>query len=121
LVKLQEYSKAEEVQKEVEEIKNGEILKRQRANQETVETRCSNLKKQQSVAMGNLLRNIQKDRNDQIKQRKADSDKLILRNRALVNEIHHRHNEAMKKLYESLHNICLEGEQLRTRRSKRSD
>ena len=70
-----------------------------KADEETVEIRCGALKKQQVVAVNNLLQNIQKDRNDQMKQRKIDSEKLIIRNRSLVTEINHKHTEAMKKIY----------------------
>jgi DNA anti-recombination protein RmuC len=65
------------------------------------------LKRQQLATVSNLLQNIQKDRNDQLKQRKQDSDKLIMRNKSLINEINHKHTEAIKKLYEALHNIYL--------------
>jgi hypothetical protein len=43
------------------------------------------MKKQQLATVSNLLQNIQKDRNDQLKQRKQDSDKLIMRNKSLIN------------------------------------
>jgi hypothetical protein len=119
-VKLQEYSKAEQIKREVEEIKNEEMQRKLKVNEDTIEAKCANLKKQQSAAVSSLLQNIQKDRNDQIKQRKQDSDKLIMRNKALIHDINHKHSEAIKKIYESLHNICLEGERSKERRTNKN-
>lgn len=90
--------------------------RKQRADEESVEARCANLKKQQLAAVSSLLQNIQKDRNDQIKQRKQDSEKLIIRNKSLITEINHRHAEAIKKIYEALHNMSIENEKAKTQR-----
>ena len=59
-------------------------MKKQKVDEETVGIRCTGLKKQQVTAVNNLLQNIQKDRNDQMKQRKTDSEKLIVRNKSLI-------------------------------------
>lgn len=64
-----------------------------------MDIRCLGLKKQQVSAVNSLLQNIQKDRNDQMKQRKQDSEKLIVRNKSLLTEINHRHQEAIKRVY----------------------
>lgn len=37
------------------------------------------------------MQKIQKDRNDQLKQRQADSEKLIIKNKTLINELKNRH------------------------------
>lgn len=41
--------------------------------------------------MNTLLQKIQKDRNDQSKQRSSDSEKLIVKSKSLVSEVKHRH------------------------------
>lgn len=61
------------------------MRQKQKINEETISAKCMNLKRQQLTAVNNLLQNIQKDRNDQLKQRKQDSDKLIVRNKTLLN------------------------------------
>ena len=62
--------------------------------------------------MNTLLQKIQKDRNDQSKQRMSDSEKLIVKSKTLVTEVKHRHNESLKKLYEALHNVTIEESRL---------
>ena len=91
-------------------MKNEEMQQKQKINEDTIFAKCTNLKRQQLTTVNNLLQNIQKDRNDQLKQRKQDSDKLIVRNKTLLNEINHKHAEAIKRIYEALHNIHLESE-----------
>lgn len=76
----------------------------------------ASLKKQQLAAINSLLQNIQKDRNDQMKQRKGDSEKLIIRNKALVTEINHKHLESVKKIYEALHNMTLDNERVKAQK-----
>lgn len=60
-----------------------------------------------------MLQNIQKDRNDQLKQRKQDSEKLVVRNKTMLNEINHKHSEAIKRIYEALHNISIDSERVK--------
>jgi hypothetical protein len=58
--------------------------------------------------MNTLLQKVQKDRNDQSKQRTSDSEKLIVKSKALVTEVKHRHNDALKRVYEALHNVTID-------------
>ena len=69
---------------EIDELKSEELLKKQKNDEECLEIRCSNFKKHQEANLNSLLQKIQKDRNDQIKQRQVDSEKLIVRNKSLV-------------------------------------
>lgn len=41
--------------------------------------------------MNTLLQKIQKDRNDQSKQRMSDSEKLIVKSKTLMTEVKRRH------------------------------
>lgn len=83
------------------------LERKKRVDEETIEIRCQTLKRQQLAAVSTLLQNIQKDRNDQLKQRKQDSEKLIIRNKSLLNELNHKHADAVRKIYEALHNISI--------------
>ena len=58
--------------------------------------------------MNTLLQKIQKDRNDQSKQRIIDSERLMVKNKTIINDLKHKNNEAVKRLYEVLHNITLD-------------
>lgn len=57
--------------------------------------------------MNTLLQKIQKDRNDQSKQRMSDSEKLIVKSKTLMTQVKRRHTESLKKLYEALHNVSM--------------
>jgi hypothetical protein len=46
--------------------------------------RCETLRRQQKAAINTLMQKIQKDRNDQLKQRQTDSEKLIIKNKSLI-------------------------------------
>jgi hypothetical protein len=45
-----------------------------------------------------------------LKQRQAETDKLMVRNKSQLTEIDHRFSETLKKIYEALHNLGLESD-----------
>jgi hypothetical protein len=55
--------------------------------------RVSNLKKQQVSVLDALLKRIQRDRNQQLRQRQRDSQTLIIKNRNIRNDLNHKHQE----------------------------
>jgi hypothetical protein len=109
-VKLQEYEKAGQVQVEIEEVKGKELREKEVADQEKVELRLRSFRKQQEATISTLLQKIQKDRNDHIKQRQTETEKLMVRNKSQLAEIDHRFNETAKRVYEALHNLGLESQ-----------
>ncbi len=54
-------------------MKADETVKKQREDEEVLEMRLLGFRKKQQAEMNGLLQKIQKDRNDQIKQRQVDS------------------------------------------------
>jgi hypothetical protein len=58
-----------------------------------MEMRISNLKKQQVAVLNALLKRIQRDRNQQLRQRQRDSQTLIIKNRNIRNDLNHKHQE----------------------------
>ena len=57
-----------------------------------------------------LLQKNQKDRNDHMRQRQTETEKLMVRSKSQLTEIDHRFSETMKKIYEALHNLGLESD-----------
>lgn len=99
LVRLQEYEKAKGVQQEIEDAKIEEGRQKLSSDLEVLELRKASMKKQQQSSLSTLLQKIQKDRNDHMKQRVGDSEKIIVRNKSLIADVHHRHAEAGKKIF----------------------
>jgi hypothetical protein len=57
----------------LEYLKYIEESKKQAEDEDIIEMRCETLRKQQKAAINTLMQKIQKDRNDQLKQRQTDS------------------------------------------------
>ncbi len=109
-MKVQEYEKAGLIKLEIEEVRAREHRDKEAADSDKLELRLKTLRKQQEAVVKTLLQKIQKDRNDHLKQRQSDTEKMIVRNKSLLTEVDHRHNEALKRVYEALHNLGLESE-----------
>lgn len=106
-MKLQEYEKAGAVQVEIEEVRAKEVREKEVADLEVVELRLRAFRKQQEAALSTLLQKIQKDRNDHLKQRQAETEKMIVRNKTQLAEVDHRFNDTVKRIYEALNNLGL--------------
>ncbi len=57
-----------------------------------IELRLKAFRKQQDAIISTLLQKIQKDRNDHLKQRQSETEKLIVRNKSQLTDIDHRFN-----------------------------
>jgi len=108
-VKLQQYEEAAKIRVRIEELENEERMKHQievlqliSQTNEVLELRISNLKKQQISVLNALLKRIQRDRNQQLRQRQRDSQTLIIKNRNIRNDLTHKHQEEVKRAVESL-------------------
>ena len=60
------------------------------------------LKENQEKALTALLKRIQRDKNEQIRQRQEDSQKLIKRNRNLVTNLLYKQNIETKKVIDQV-------------------
>lgn len=106
---MQQYEDAAKIRIKIEELENEERLKHQievvlfpiQIN-EVLELRIANLKKQQVSVLNALLKRIQRDRNQQLRQRQRDSQTLIIKNRNIRNDLTHKHQEEVKRAVESL-------------------
>jgi hypothetical protein len=75
-----------------------------------VELRLKALRRQQESAVSTLLQKIQKDRNDHMKQRQAETEKMTVRSKAQLTDIDHRYTDTLKRIYEALHNLGLDSD-----------
>jgi hypothetical protein len=109
-VKVQEYDKAAAVQAEIEELRAKEVREKEMADLEVVELRLRAFRKQQEAVVSTLLQKIQKDRNDHMKQRQTETEKMTVRSKAQLTDIDHRYNDSLRRIYEALHNLGLDSE-----------
>ncbi|EAS05998.2 EF hand protein (macronuclear) [Tetrahymena thermophila SB210] len=107
LVKLKQYNDAEKIKQKADSIEDYERKQKEAEIEEKIEMKVSILRKNQSQVLQALLKRIQADRTHQLKQRQQDSNRLIMKNRNIRNELVHKHNNEVKKavdiLKENLH------------------
>lgn len=60
------------------------------------------LRHKQQLALAALLKRIQRDRNEQLKHRQIDSQRLIQRNKNILNDLINKQNQETKKTLELL-------------------
>ena len=60
------------------------------------------LRHQQQLALAALLKRIQRDRNEQLKHRQQDSQRLIQRNKNILNDLLIKQNAETKRTLENL-------------------
>jgi len=104
LAKMKKYNEAEKVQAQADALENWERSNKESGVEENIEKKTMTLRKQQQMALNVLLKRIQKDRNQQLKNRQLDSQKLILRNRNIRAELLAKHILEAKKAVESIRN-----------------
>ena len=75
LVKLKKYEEAEAVQGKANQMEQQEKQKLELAIQDQMAKREAKIKNQQQLVLSALLKRIQRDRNEQLKQRQLDSQR----------------------------------------------
>ncbi len=75
LVKLKKYEEAEAVQAKANQMEQQEKHKLDVAMQDQLAKRETKIKNQQQLVLAALLKRIQRDRNEQLKQRQLDSQR----------------------------------------------
>jgi len=100
LVKLNKYDEAEIVRRKLDQLEAHERQKMELTTEDQAEKRVGKLKNKQQLAMSALLKRIQRDRNEQLKQRQVDSQRLIQRNKNLLNDLLVKHTCELKKTME---------------------
>ena len=100
LVNLKKYDEAEVVRRKLDQLEAHERQKMELTMEEQAEKKVSKLRNKQQLAMSALLKRIQRDRNEQLKQRQVDSQRLIQRNKNLLNDLLAKHACELKKTIE---------------------
>src|SRR3954464_12417919 len=70
--------------------------------QSVIEKKEAKLRHSQQLALAALLKRIQRDRNEQLKHRQQDSQRLIQRNKNILNDLLNKQNQETKKTLEHL-------------------
>lgn len=104
LVKLKKYSEAEKIKAQADSLEEWERANKEKEIEEITDKKTLALRKQQQRSLGVLLKRIQKDRDQQLKNRDTDSQKLVLKNRNLRNELITKHANETKNALEIVRN-----------------
>lgn len=97
LAKQKSYEEAEKIKAKADQLEAFEDEKNEAIVKKIIETKEKKLRQQQQMALAALLKRIQRDRNEQIKHREMDSNRLIMRNRNIVNSLVIKQNAEAKK------------------------
>ena len=110
LVRLKKYDEAESVKNKADQLEMKERQKMDQDMQDQLAKRETKIKGQQQLALSALLKRIQRDRNEQLRQRQLDSQRfaishtnlyrLIQRNKNLLNDLLVKHSFEVKKITE---------------------
>lgn len=100
LARQKQYEEADIVKRKADQLEEWEKNKNEALVQQIVEKQEKKLKKQQQQALAALLKRIQRDRNEQLKHRQMDSERLIQRNKNVKNDIVLKHSGEAKKTIE---------------------
>jgi hypothetical protein len=101
LVRMKKYEEAEDVKGNADQLEEWEDSKIEGEVRDVVERKVGQLRRQHQLALAALLKRIQRDRNEQIKHRQLDSQRLVQRSINLRTGIQSKHlNEAKKSILE---------------------
>jgi hypothetical protein len=70
--------------------------------QAVIQKKEAKLRHMQQLALAALLKRIQRDRNEQLKHRQQDSQRLIQRNKNILNDLLNKQNAETKRTLENL-------------------
>eukprot|EP01016_Furgasonia_blochmanni_P011469 TRINITY_DN1519_c0_g1_i4.p3 TRINITY_DN1519_c0_g1~~TRINITY_DN1519_c0_g1_i4.p3 ORF type:complete len:190 (-),score=46.13 TRINITY_DN1519_c0_g1_i4:446-1015(-) len=102
LVKLKMYAEAEKVKAQVDVMEEWEKAQSDAEIQEAIEKKLNLIRQKQSLAMNALLKRIERDRLQQLRNRQTDSNRLLTKNKNLRVELLARHNLEAKKIMENI-------------------
>lgn len=102
LVKLKRYEEAEKVKMKADLLEQFERNKLENEMQAITEKKEAKLKHKQQLALAALLKRIQRDRNEQLNHRQIDSQRLIQRNKNILNDLINKQHQETKRTLEML-------------------
>lgn len=86
-MRMKRYEEAEKVKMKADLLEEFERNKLEAEMQAVIQKKEAKLRHQQQLALAALLKRIQRDRNEQLKHRQQDSQRLIQRNKNILNDL----------------------------------
>ncbi len=102
LVRAKRYEEAERVKLKADLLEEFERSKLEADMHSVLEKKEAKLRHTQQLALAALLKRIQRDRNEQLKHRQQDSQRLIQRNKNILNDLLNKQSFETKKTLEHL-------------------
>ena len=102
LVRMKRYDEAERIKMKADLLEEFERNKLEAEMQAIIEKKEAKLRHTQQLALAALLKRIQRDRNEQLKHRQQDSQRLIQRNKIILNDTLTKQNVETKKTLDHL-------------------
>ena len=97
LAKQKLYDDADIIKRKADKLEEWENAKNEATIREIVEKKETKFRQQQQLAVAAMLKRIQRDRNEQLKHREQDSERLIQRNKNVRNDLLARQSAELKK------------------------
>ena len=97
LVLMKEYDEAEMVEMKANTLESIEKEKMEEELEEIILKQEEKLRRKQQLALSALLKRIQRDRNEQLKHRQMDSQRLIQRNKNLLLDLLKKQNMEIRR------------------------
>jgi len=102
LAKQKKYAEAEKIKSQSDSLEEWERQKMETEFNDIIERKETRLKHAQQLALAALLKRIQRDRNEQLRHRQIDSQRLIQRNKNLRNDLLQKQRAEAAKTIESI-------------------
>jgi len=110
LAKLGHYAEAQQVKVTAQNLEKWETAKNTSEHQERIRRLQQRLRQRQQRALAALLKRIQRDRGEQIRQRQADSQRLIQRNKNLKTDLKKKQHLEFQRAESAIKSILTQPE-----------
>jgi hypothetical protein len=110
LAKLGHYAEAQQVKVTAQNLEKWETAKNTSEHQERIRRLQQSLRQRQQRALAALLKRIQRDRGEQIRQRQADSQRLIQRNKNLKTDLKKKQHLEFQRAESAIRSILSQPE-----------
>ena len=98
LARQKQYEEANAVKRKADQLEEFEQQRKEEEVTAIVEKKCQALRRTHKLALQALLKRIQRDRDEQLKHRQLDSERLIQRNKNLRNDLDAKQGTEAKNL-----------------------
>ena len=102
LVRVKRYEEAEKIKMKADLLEEFERNKLEAEMQTVLQKKEAKLRHTQQLTLAALLKRIQRDRNEQLKHRQQDSQRLIQRNKNILNDLLNKQTAETKRTLDHL-------------------